>query len=85
MTVTISSKEAGAARIAIEGELDTMTVGENIILGAEGRNQASIDWGKANKDILNLSNELRLGVSPKARRRAARRVRRGPVYAAPCR
>ena len=28
MTVTISSREAGAARIAIEGELDTMTVGD---------------------------------------------------------
>src|SRR5215204_1259735 len=46
--------------------VDTMTVGENIILGAEGGNPASIDWKKANSDILNLSNELRLGVSPKA-------------------
>jgi ABC-type uncharacterized transport system ATPase subunit len=46
--------------------VDTMTVGENIILGAEGGNAASIDWKKANSDILALSNELRLGVSPKA-------------------
>ena len=28
MTVTISTKESGAARIAIEGELDTVTVGD---------------------------------------------------------
>ena len=28
MTITISSKEGGAARIAIEGELDTVTVGD---------------------------------------------------------
>jgi general nucleoside transport system ATP-binding protein len=46
--------------------VDTMTVGENIILGAEGGNPASIDWKKANASILALSNELRLGVSPKA-------------------
>jgi general nucleoside transport system ATP-binding protein len=46
--------------------VDTMTVGENIILGAETGNPAIIDWKKANKDILALSNELRLGVSPKA-------------------
>lgn len=46
--------------------VDTMTVGENIILGAEGGNPASIDWKKANADVLALSNELRLGVSPKA-------------------
>ncbi len=46
--------------------VDTMTVGENIILGAEGGNPAAIDWKKANDDVLALSNELRLGVSPKA-------------------
>ncbi len=46
--------------------VDTMTVGENIILGAEGGNPAGIDWKKANADVLALSNELRLGVSPKA-------------------
>jgi ABC-type uncharacterized transport system ATPase subunit len=46
--------------------VDTMTVGENIILGAEGDNPASIDWKKANQEISALSNELRLGVNPKA-------------------
>jgi simple sugar transport system ATP-binding protein len=46
--------------------VDTMTVGENIILGAEGGNPASIDWKKANDSISALSNELRLGVNPKA-------------------
>ncbi len=46
--------------------VDTMSVGENIILGAEGGNPAAIDWKKANADVLALSNELRLGVSPKA-------------------
>ncbi len=46
--------------------VDTMTVGENIILGAEGGNQASIDWKKANKEIRALSDELRLGVDPHA-------------------
>ncbi len=46
--------------------VDTMTVGENIILGAEGGNQASIDWKKANADIKALSDELRLGVDPYA-------------------
>ncbi|HEY8562023.1 MAG TPA: ABC transporter ATP-binding protein [Pyrinomonadaceae bacterium] len=46
--------------------VDTMTAGENIILGAEGGNPASIDWKKANADIQSLSNELRLGVNPKA-------------------
>lgn len=46
--------------------VDTMSVGENIILGAEGGNPAAIDWKKADDDILALSNELRLGVNPKA-------------------
>ncbi len=46
--------------------VDTMSVGENIILGAEGGNAASIDWKRANADIQNLSNELKLGVNPKA-------------------
>lgn len=46
--------------------VDTMTVGENIILGAEGGNFASVDWKKANAEILALSSELRLGVNPKA-------------------
>ena len=46
--------------------VDTMTVAENIILGAETGSIANLDLDKANADILKLSNELRLGVSPKA-------------------
>ena len=47
--------------------VDTMTVAENIILGAETGSAANLDLEKANRDILALSNELRLGVNPKAR------------------
>ncbi len=46
--------------------VDTMTVAENIILGAETGGVANLDLDKANADILALSNELRLGVNPKA-------------------
>jgi len=46
--------------------VDTMTVAENIILGAETGTATSLDLEKANKDILKLSNDLRLGVDPKA-------------------
>ena len=46
--------------------VDTMTAAENIILGAETGSAANLDLEKANKDILALSNELRLGVNPKA-------------------
>jgi general nucleoside transport system ATP-binding protein len=46
--------------------VDTMTVAENIILGAETGGAANLDLNKANEDILALSNELRLGVNPKA-------------------
>ncbi len=46
--------------------VDTMTVAENIILGAETGTSANLDLDKANEDILALSNELRLGVDPKA-------------------
>ena len=46
--------------------VDTMTVAENIILGAETGSAANLDLDKANEDILSLSNELRLGVNPKA-------------------
>ncbi|HEX8248568.1 MAG TPA: ABC transporter ATP-binding protein [Pyrinomonadaceae bacterium] len=46
--------------------VDTMTVAENIILGAETGGAANLDLDRANKDILALSNELRLGVNPKA-------------------
>lgn len=46
--------------------VDTMTVAENIILGAETGGAANLDLEKANKDIQALSNELRLGVNPRA-------------------
>lgn len=46
--------------------VDTMTVAENIVLGAETGSAANLDLDKANRDILALSNELRLGVNPKA-------------------
>lgn len=46
--------------------VDTMTAAENIVLGAETGNAANLDIDKANRDLLALSNELRLGVNPKA-------------------
>jgi simple sugar transport system ATP-binding protein len=46
--------------------VDTMTVAENIILGAETGGAANLDLEKANRDILQLSNDLRLGVDPRA-------------------
>ncbi|MEP7148787.1 MAG: ABC transporter ATP-binding protein [Acidobacteriota bacterium] len=46
--------------------VDTMTAAENIILGAETGSAAKLDLDQANKDILALSNDLRLGVDPKA-------------------
>lgn len=46
--------------------VDTMTAAENIVLGAETGTAANLDLDKANRDILALSNELRLGVNPKA-------------------
>ncbi len=46
--------------------VDTMTVAENIILGAETGSAANLDLEKANADILALSNELKLGVNPNA-------------------
>ena len=46
--------------------VDTMTVAENIILGAETGGAANLDLEKANTDILALSNELGLGVNPRA-------------------
>src|SRR5258708_39018799 len=39
--------------------VDTMTVAENIVLGAETGSALDLDLEKANKDILALSNELR--------------------------
>lgn len=46
--------------------VDTMTAAENIILGAETGSATNLDLEKANRDILELSNELRLGVKPDA-------------------
>lgn len=46
--------------------VDTMTVAENIILGAETGSAAALDLDKANQDIRTLSNDLRLGVDPEA-------------------
>src|SRR4051794_30657618 len=46
--------------------VDTMTVAENIILGAETGSAANLDLEKATGEILDLSNELKLGVNPNA-------------------
>ncbi len=46
--------------------VDTMTVAENIILGAETGSVVNLDLDKANEDISALSNELKLGINPKA-------------------
>src|SRR6476469_8249940 len=46
--------------------VDTMTAAENIILGAETGSAASLDLEKANEELLALSNEMRLGVNPRA-------------------
>ena len=46
--------------------VDTMTVAENIVLGAETGNAASLDLEKADRDIKALSDELKLGVNPGA-------------------
>jgi simple sugar transport system ATP-binding protein len=46
--------------------VDTMTVAENIILGAETGTAANLDLDKANHDIEKLSGELRLDINPRA-------------------
>jgi general nucleoside transport system ATP-binding protein len=46
--------------------VDNMTVAENIILGAETGGAVNLDLDKANDSISALSNELRLGVNPRA-------------------
>ncbi len=46
--------------------VDTMTVAENIILGAETGSAASLDLDKANAEIQALSDELKLGVNPRS-------------------
>ncbi len=46
--------------------VDTMTVAENIILGAETGSPINLDMREANKRIRELSSELKLGVDPEA-------------------
>src|SRR5687768_7887729 len=46
--------------------VDTMTVAENIVLGAEPGSAAAIDLRKAAKEIRALSDEFRLSVDPEA-------------------
>lgn len=46
--------------------VDTMTVAENIILGAETGSAVSLDLEKAKTEIKQLSDELKLGVDPNA-------------------
>lgn len=47
--------------------VDTMTVAENIVLGAETGSAFDLDLDKAEKEIRALSDELQLNVNPKAR------------------
>jgi ABC-type uncharacterized transport system ATPase subunit len=46
--------------------VDTMTVAENIVLGAETGSAATLDLEKANRDIKALSDELKLRINPQA-------------------
>jgi simple sugar transport system ATP-binding protein len=46
--------------------VDTMTVAENIILGAETGTALQLDLEQAEKDISKLSEELKLGIDPRA-------------------
>lgn len=46
--------------------VDTMTVAENIVLGSETGSAGFLDIDLANREILELSNRLKLGVDPKA-------------------
>src|SRR5688500_18441420 len=46
--------------------VDTMTVTENIILGAETGSAVNLDLETASKEIRQLSDELKLGVDPNA-------------------
>ncbi|HXG86099.1 MAG TPA: ABC transporter ATP-binding protein [Pyrinomonadaceae bacterium] len=46
--------------------VDTMTVAENIVLGAETGGAGFLDLDRANAEIARLSEELKLGVNPKA-------------------
>ena len=47
--------------------VDTMTVTENIVLGAETGSAMNLDLEQANEKIARLSEELKLGVNPRAR------------------
>ena len=69
--VTIRSPhDAIALRIGMVHQhfmlVDTMTVAENIILGAETGSAASLDMDTAVRDIKALSDELRLNIDPRA-------------------
>ena len=46
--------------------VDTMTVAENIILGSETGTRANLDLEQADREIKELSDELKLGINPKA-------------------
>jgi len=46
--------------------VDTMTAAENIVLGAETGSALNLDIDKANEELLALSNDMRLGVNPRA-------------------
>jgi simple sugar transport system ATP-binding protein len=46
--------------------VETMTVAENIVLGAEPGNAAALDLRKASDDIQKLSEEFKLAVNPNA-------------------
>lgn len=46
--------------------VDTMTVAENIVLGAEPGNVAALDLNLASQEIRKLSEEFKLAVNPKA-------------------
>ncbi|HEX8458467.1 MAG TPA: ABC transporter ATP-binding protein [Pyrinomonadaceae bacterium] len=46
--------------------VETMTVAENIVLGAETGSMASLDLGKAAEEIRALSDEFKLSVNPRA-------------------
>lgn len=46
--------------------VDTMTVAENIVLGAETGSAANLDLEKANREIKALSDELKLEIDPRA-------------------
>jgi general nucleoside transport system ATP-binding protein len=69
--VTIRSPhDAIALRIGMVHQhfmlVDTMTVAENIILGAETGSAVSLDLDQAEREIRKLSDELKLNIDPRA-------------------